>query len=41
VDTATWQAPDFYKKLGYGVTATLNDYVPGHDRVFFEKILAA
>jgi GNAT superfamily N-acetyltransferase len=40
VDTFSFQAPEFYKKLGYEEFARL-DYPPGHDRIFLRKRLAA
>ena len=40
VDTFSFQAPDFYKKLGYEEFVRL-DYPPGHDRIFLRKRLAA
>jgi GNAT superfamily N-acetyltransferase len=39
VDTMTYQAPDFYRKLGYGVKAIVANRVDGHDRIFLEKAL--
>lgn len=38
VDTFSFQAPEFYKKLGYREFARL-DYPPGHQRIFFRKQL--
>ena len=40
VDTFSFQAPEFYKRLGYEVFATL-DYPPAHQRIFLKKHLAA
>lgn len=37
VDTMSYQAPDFYRKLGYEVKAVVPDFYEGHDRIFFEK----
>jgi GNAT superfamily N-acetyltransferase len=38
VDTFSFQAPDFYRKLGYRVFGEL-DYPPGHKRFFLQKRL--
>ncbi len=38
VDTFSFQAPEFYKKLGYREFARL-DYPPEHQRIFFRKSL--
>lgn len=37
VDTMSYQAPDFYTKLGYKVKAVVPDFYEGYDRIFFEK----
>jgi ribosomal protein S18 acetylase RimI-like enzyme len=37
--TATFQAPDFYEKLGFRSFGTIPDYPPGHDTVFYAKRL--
>jgi GNAT superfamily N-acetyltransferase len=39
LDTHEFQAPGFYKKLGYGVFGELPDYPPGFSRVFLTKRL--
>lgn len=39
VDTLSFQAPDFYKAIGYGEVARMTEFYPGHDRIFFEKQL--
>jgi len=41
IDTFSFQAPDFYKKLGYEEFARLDEYPPGHSRVFLKKQLIA
>jgi GNAT superfamily N-acetyltransferase len=41
VDTFSFQAPEFYRKLGYVEFARLDDYPPGHCRIFLRKRLAA
>jgi GNAT superfamily N-acetyltransferase len=40
VDTFSFQAPDFYAKLGYREFGRL-DYPPDHQRIFFQKQLLA
>jgi 8-oxo-dGTP pyrophosphatase MutT (NUDIX family)/GNAT superfamily N-acetyltransferase len=40
VDTFSYQAPDFYRKLGFEVYGTL-DYPPAHKRYFLSKPLLA
>jgi GNAT superfamily N-acetyltransferase len=37
--TMTFQAPDFYKRLGYTVFGELEDFPPGHSRLFLRKRL--
>jgi GNAT superfamily N-acetyltransferase len=39
LDSFTFQAPDFYKKLGYREFGRLKGYPAGHDRVFLTKAL--
>lgn len=39
LDTFSYQAPQFYEKLGYVAFGTLQDYPPGHQRVFMSKRL--
>ncbi|MCL4247694.1 MAG: GNAT family N-acetyltransferase [Anaerolineae bacterium] len=39
VDTLDFQAPDFYRKLGYTVWGQLDDLPPGHTRYFLKKTL--
>jgi len=38
--TASWQAPIFYRKLGYTQFAEFRDCPPGHSRLGFLKYLA-
>lgn len=38
--TASWQAPIFYKKLGYTQFTEFRDCPPGHNRLGFLKYLA-
>lgn len=33
-DTFTWQAPEFYKKLGYEVYGELKDFPPGNSLIY-------
>ena len=40
LDTFSFQARDFYEKLGYEVFSTLEDYPPGHRRFFMKKALS-
>jgi hypothetical protein len=35
----SFQAPDFYRKLGYEEFGRLDDFPPGHSRLFFRKNL--
>ena len=37
LDTATFQAPGFYRKLGYRVFGGIAGYAPGHDRLFLSR----
>lgn len=39
LDTFSFQAPEFYKKHGYEVFGTLEDFPPGHRRYFMTKRL--
>ena len=39
VDTHSFQAPEFYEKLGYKVFGELDNFPPGHRRIFFYKYL--
>lgn len=39
LDTFTFQAPDFYRKLGYEEFGRLDEYPPGFSRHFFRKLL--
>lgn len=39
LDTFDFQAPEFYKKLGYSELGQIVDYPPGHTRFFFQKRL--
>jgi ribosomal protein S18 acetylase RimI-like enzyme len=38
--TQSWQAPGFYKKLGYEEFATLEDFTPGRKRHAFRKYIS-
>jgi GNAT superfamily N-acetyltransferase len=40
LNTMSFQAPVFYKKLGYSVFAELEDFPAEHSRIFFRKRLA-
>ena len=39
LDTFTFQAPKFYERLGYREFGRLNDFPPGHARIWFSKPL--
>jgi len=39
LDTFTFQAPKFYPRLGYREFGRLDDFPPGHSRIFFAKRL--
>ena len=41
LETFTVQAPDFYAKRGYAVFGRLDDYPPGHAKLFLSKRLDA
>ncbi len=40
LDTFSFQAPNFYKQLGYEVFGELSDFPKGHQRYFFKKKLS-
>ncbi len=40
VDTAAYQAPDFYRSCGYQDIATVSGFYNGHDRIFLCKDLS-
>jgi len=39
LDTMSFQAPDFYLKLGYTIYGRLDDFPTGHSRIFLYKLL--
>jgi GNAT superfamily N-acetyltransferase len=39
LDTFTFQAPEFYSRHGYSEFGRLNDFPPGHARIWFWKPL--
>ena len=39
LDTFSYQARPFYERQGYRVFGVLEDYPPGHQRFFMEKVL--
>jgi len=38
--TQSWQAPEFYRKLGYEEFAVLDDFTPGRKRHAFRRTIA-
>lgn len=41
VDTFSFQAAPFYRKLGFTLFGVLDDFPPGHHRLFFRKRFGA
>ena len=39
LDTFSWQAEGFYLKQGYAVFGRLQDFPPGHERLYLRKPL--
>lgn len=39
LETATFQAPGFYKRLGYQEVGRIEDFPPGHAMVWLKKVL--
>ncbi len=39
LDTFSFQAPDFYTRLGYEIFGVLPDFPPGHQRYFLKREL--
>jgi GNAT superfamily N-acetyltransferase len=39
LNTFSFQAPDFYERLGYQRFGTLEDFPPGHKRHYYRKDL--
>jgi GNAT superfamily N-acetyltransferase len=37
LDTYSFQARGFYERLGYKMFGTIDDYPPGHSRIFLKK----
>jgi ribosomal protein S18 acetylase RimI-like enzyme len=37
LDTTSFQAPDFYRRHGYVEFGRIDDYPPGHSRIWFMK----
>jgi GNAT superfamily N-acetyltransferase len=40
LNTMSFQAPEFYRKIGYTVFGELEDFPAGHSRIFLRKTLA-
>lgn len=40
LDTVDFQAPAFYRQLGFTEIGQIDDYPPGHQRFFFQKRLS-
>jgi GNAT superfamily N-acetyltransferase len=40
LDTASFQAPDFYPKLGFELCGAIDDFPPGHRHYYYIKRLA-
>jgi ribosomal protein S18 acetylase RimI-like enzyme len=41
LDTFSFQAPGFYRRLGYEVFGVIDDYPPGHKRYYLRKRFAS
>lgn len=39
LSTFTFQAPDFYDRMGFTQCGRIDDYPPGHSRLFYKKSL--
>lgn len=39
LDTFDFQAPDFYLSKGYSIVGRIDDFPPGHSRIYFSKKL--
>ena len=39
LSTHSFQAPGFYRKMGYAVTGEFSEYPRGHSQIFLEKLL--
>ena len=39
LDTIQFQAPEFYRKLGFKEFGRVKDFAQGHDRIFLEKAI--
>jgi GNAT superfamily N-acetyltransferase len=41
LDTFSFQARGFYERLGYAAFGLIEDYPPGHSRIFLKKTFGA
>jgi len=41
LDTYSFQARGFYERVGYSVFGSIDNYPPGHSRIFLKKVLDA
>jgi ribosomal protein S18 acetylase RimI-like enzyme len=39
LDTYSFQARGFYERVGYSVFGSIDNYPPGHSRIFLKKVL--
>jgi ribosomal protein S18 acetylase RimI-like enzyme len=39
VDTMSFQAPEFYQRLGFEEIVRIKDFYQGYDRIFYSKMI--